>query len=101
MQTPLRLTSILLLAKTYSQSISCFLDAPWEAAVAIELATRKPCEKLIVESTFTSIQDMAQEIVGPIPSISASQPIRFVIENWYDSYAAADHSWESGYYYPV
>ncbi|MDY0093657.1 MAG: alpha/beta hydrolase [Candidatus Vecturithrix sp.] len=47
-------------------------------AVAIELATRKPCEKLIVESTFTSIQDMAREIVGPIP-------VHFLLRSRFDS----------------
>lgn len=37
-------------------------------AVAVELATRNPCEKLILESTFTSIKDMARDLFGPLPA---------------------------------
>lgn len=36
-------------------------------AVAIDLAVRQPCRGLIVESTFTSIRDMARLLFGPIP----------------------------------
>lgn len=49
-------------------------------AVAVELATRKPCEKLILESTFTSIKDMAREILGPLP-------VGFIIRSQFDSLA--------------
>ena len=36
-------------------------------AVAVELATQRPCHKLILESTFTSAQDMARELFGNLP----------------------------------
>lgn len=36
-------------------------------AVAIELATRKPCQALIAESTFTSIPDMSKAILPIFP----------------------------------
>jgi len=36
-------------------------------AVAVELATRRPCQKLILESTFTSARDMAKQMFGLLP----------------------------------
>ncbi len=36
-------------------------------AVAIDLATKRPCSSLILESTFTSAQDMAQIQFGALP----------------------------------
>lgn len=47
-------------------------------AVAVELATRKPCEKLILESTFTSIRDMARRMFGPLP-------VHHIIRSQFDS----------------
>ena len=36
-------------------------------AVAVELASQKPCEKLILESTFTSIKEMSKEMFAGFP----------------------------------
>lgn len=36
-------------------------------AVALDLATKKTCRSLILESTFTSAQDMAQLMFGAVP----------------------------------
>ena len=47
-------------------------------AVAVELATRKFCEKLILESTFTSIKDMTKEMFGMFP-------IHYLVRTKYDS----------------
>lgn len=47
-------------------------------AVAVELATRKPCEKLILESTFMSIKAMASEVVGFLP-------IHYLLRSQFDS----------------
>lgn len=49
-------------------------------AVAVELATHKPCEKLILESTFTSIKDMAREMFGGLP-------VHYLIRSNFDSLA--------------
>ncbi|GAK54919.1 phospholipase/carboxylesterase [Candidatus Vecturithrix granuli] len=49
-------------------------------AVAVELATRKPCEKLILESTFTSIKGMVREIFGLLP-------VHYLIRSQFDSLA--------------
>ena len=49
-------------------------------AVAVELAMRKPCEALILESTFTSIQDMAALMFGGLP-------LRYLIRTKFDSIA--------------
>ncbi|MBD3307502.1 alpha/beta fold hydrolase [candidate division KSB3 bacterium] len=47
-------------------------------AVAVELAMRRPCAKLIVESTFTSIKDMTQEMFGGLP-------IHYLVRTKFDS----------------
>lgn len=47
-------------------------------AVAVELAVKKPCEKLILESTFTSINDMTKEMFGGLP-------IHYVVHSKFDS----------------
>ncbi len=49
-------------------------------AVAVELATRKPCEKLILESTFTSIKDMATIMFGGLP-------LHYLVHTKFDSIA--------------
>lgn len=36
-------------------------------AVAVEIATQRPCDKLILESTFTSVKDMAHILFGNVP----------------------------------
>jgi fermentation-respiration switch protein FrsA (DUF1100 family) len=36
-------------------------------AVALDLAVREPCARLILESSFTSVRDMARLMFGPLP----------------------------------
>ena len=36
-------------------------------AVAVDLATKRPCEKLILEATFTSIKEMTKTMFGVLP----------------------------------
>jgi len=47
-------------------------------AIAIDLATKKPCRKLVLESTFTSAADMAKEMFGAIP-------VQWVVKSGFDS----------------
>jgi fermentation-respiration switch protein FrsA (DUF1100 family) len=47
-------------------------------AVAVELATQKPCEKLILESTFTSIKDMTKEMFNGLP-------VHYIVHTKFDS----------------
>lgn len=46
-------------------------------AVAVELATRKPCDKLILEATFTSIKDMTQ-------GMFAGFPVHYLVHSKFD-----------------
>lgn len=47
-------------------------------AVAVDLATKRPCEKLIVESTFTSVKDMSKSIFGALP-------VHYLVKTQFDS----------------
>lgn len=47
-------------------------------AVAVELATRRPCDKLILESTFTSIKDMTKIMFGGLP-------VHYLVRTKFDS----------------
>lgn len=47
-------------------------------AVAVELATRKPCYKLILESTFSSVKDMTKTMFGALP-------VHYLVHTKFDS----------------
>jgi len=47
-------------------------------AVAVDLATKRPCEKLILEATFTSAKDMAKTMFGGLP-------IHYLLQTKFDS----------------
>jgi fermentation-respiration switch protein FrsA (DUF1100 family) len=47
-------------------------------AVAVDLATRRSCEKLILESTFTSVKDMTKTMFG-------SLPVHYLVKTKFDS----------------
>lgn len=47
-------------------------------AVAVDLATKRPCSRLILEATFTSAADMARGAFGPFP-------IHYVLKTRFDS----------------
>jgi fermentation-respiration switch protein FrsA (DUF1100 family) len=49
-------------------------------AVAVEIATQRPCDKLILESTFTSAKDMARILFGNVP-------IEMLVQSRFDSLA--------------
>ncbi len=54
------------------------------AAVAVELATRYPPRALVLESPFTSIQDMAQKTH---PVVSRLVPLSFIVQSRFDALA--------------
>ena len=49
-------------------------------AVAVELATKKPCDKLILESTFTSVKEMTKAMFG-------NWPVHYLVKSQFNSLA--------------
>lgn len=49
-------------------------------AVAVELATQKPCHKLILESTFTSVKEMTKTMFG-------NWPVHYLVKSQFNSLA--------------
>jgi fermentation-respiration switch protein FrsA (DUF1100 family) len=47
-------------------------------AVAVDLATKRPCEKLILEATFTSVKEMTKTMFGFLP-------VHYLVKTKFDS----------------
>jgi hypothetical protein len=69
-------------ADVESSRIVCFGES-LGGAVAIELATRVPCRALIVESSFTSIPDLAGDLFFP--------GVRYLVSARFDSLSRLPH----------
>ena len=68
----------LLSRKDVNKEQIAFFGRSLGGAVAVELALHKPCEKLILESTFLSIKAMAAEVVGFLP-------VHYLLRSKFDS----------------